>query len=283
MTNIKIEGDQVLVVTPEGKELTLRLTDLLAEVVPERLSSCGTILPDGVKFLFPTRGGLVLVHQTPPRLTGLKWIAKDSKEAYGPEAKYRDVRIALPYVILVAYFAEDSKRQLFPTSWNECFFARGPLKTEDDELLYPALLNCSKFDAAGKPLAWICTQYVDWREVKRMPDQNQRLTRSVQVLLHHLFETGFNYSSEHHEISSWFTETVAAKVHPALASIEGWEKASKKEDLFGLQVPWISTGKSLRQIVERIEGCQRKSRKEIETASDLMRLIANAVRTKKTA
>ena len=51
---------------------------------------------------------------------------------------------------------------------NECFFRRRPLEKEDDDLLYPALLNCSKFTPQeGKPLSWICTAKMGPEEFKK--------------------------------------------------------------------------------------------------------------------
>ena len=85
---------------------------------------------------------------------------------------------------------------------------------------------------------------------------------------------GFNRSSEHHELSSWFTETVSAGVDPRLASVETWEAASAEEPLFVLQVPWLPTGKTLGQVIERIRD-QRGSRR-IETAQDVARVVLNS-------
>jgi hypothetical protein len=120
----------------------------------------------------------------------------------------------------------------------------------DDELLFPALLNCSKFEPEeGHPLAWICTQHID-RSFDAEKNVNKRMRLGFRSLLSCLFDTGFNYSSEHHESSSWFTESQG--VDPRVSSVEAWQEATAADPLFAVEVPWLPTGRTLGQVVERI-------------------------------
>jgi hypothetical protein len=91
--------------------------------------------------------------------------------------------------------------------------------------------------------------------------------------MHCLLETGFNYSSERHEGASWFGES--ARVDRRVSTVESWEAATAKEPLFVLDVPWLKTGLSVRQVVERIFKNHRAPRSAAASAGDLARLVFN--------
>jgi hypothetical protein len=256
----------------------MKLVDLLERLGPGVPDSRGAVLADGVKCLLPTPSGLIVVHQTPPCLHSFQWIAESSKRDYGPGTRYRDVRLALPYLIVLAVF--ERARSGIPVLGrrNECFFARDPLDQRglDTELCYPALLNCSRFpDGVAHPLSWICTQHLKPSEVARGTSLDASLRTGVRALLHHLLETGFNRSSEHHELSSWFSETVAARVDPRVASVQEWERASSRDPLFALEVPWLPTGLTLGAVAERIARASAPAALRFETADDVARVVLN--------
>jgi len=270
---ITIEGSTVRAVTPEGQAATMEIAELARALGQQRMDTGSSALPDGVKAVLSQGPMTVWVHQTPPRVFQLKWIAADSPSRFGPGTVYRKVRIALPYLIVLAVFVPvDGTLQL--SDWNECFFRTRPLDSLDDPLCFPALLNCSKFDPPDlRPLSWICTQHLDRRSLGREKDENGRLRAGLRLLLHCLLDTGFNYSSEEHEASSWFTESTRAD--PRVASIEAWEEATRREPLFVLDVPWLPAGLSVREVVQRIFRLQRCEGGGVATASDLARLIFN--------
>jgi hypothetical protein len=257
----------------------MKLESLLGRTHAAVPDTRGAILPDGVKCVLPIGNGCIAVHQTPPRVYSFRWIAANSPAEYGPGTSYRQVRLALPYLLVLAAFerARGGLPQL--SSHNECFFLNQPLDAKglETELCYPALLNCSRFpDSPGHPLSWICTQNLSSREFGRAQNLDQSLRIGLQALLHHLLETGFNRSSEHHEMSSWFAESVAARIDPRIASVEAWERATAEDPLFVLEVPWIPTGFSLQKVVERIGEAHGPSRARVTCAEDVARLILNA-------
>ena len=105
--------------------------------------------------------------------------------------------------------------------WASWLFRTAPLESWDDELLYPALLNCSKFTPPeGKPLSWICTQHLNYAALSKETSPGRRLRAGFRALMHCLLETGFNYSSENHEGASWFGES--CRVDPRVANVEAW-------------------------------------------------------------
>ena len=284
METITIEGDEACAVSPEGATSRMKLTELFSKLAPRQPDSAEIVLPDGVKALIPMTSGVVVVHQTPPRVYCFKWIAPDSKADYGRGTSYRDVRIALPYVVVLGVF--EGTRGAVPTLGmrNECFFLNQPLDTNglDTKLHFPALLNCSRFpDRPEHPLAWICTQHLRASEDAVQSSLEGSIRTGLSALLRHLLESGFNRSSEHHEINSWYSETVAAGIDPRIASVEAWEKATAENPLFVLEVPWLSTGKSLREVTQRIVEAGRSARSLPATASDLARVIHNKKRLKR--
>ena len=160
---ITIEGDVVTTTSPEGHSATMRLETLLAHFGregPSNRDSRALMLPDGVKWMMSCAGYTIFVHQTPPAVHNLKWIAADSPAKHGPGTTYRQVKIALPYLIVFAFFEPRRNGGLTLGDRNECFFRTEPLRSPDDRLCYPALLNCSKFGSPVKPFSWICSQHL---------------------------------------------------------------------------------------------------------------------------
>jgi hypothetical protein len=273
-TVITIVGNQVQVTTPEGQTFSLPLDQFLALLCPARMDTGGVVLPQGVHIVRTAGRTTIWVCELPPNVYGLKWVTGDSPSQYGPGTTYRTVRLALPYVVLVAVFTPAENNHVQLSRVNECFFRNAPLTSLDDELFYPALLNCSKFAPPdGRPLSWVCTQYVNYGALARERDPAQRFRAGLEALRHCLFETGFNYSSEHHEASSWFSES--RQVDPRLHTVEAWERASAKDRCFPLEVSWLKTGHTVGQVLDRIFRNVGAARQTYPNATALARLIVN--------
>jgi len=273
--NVVIRGREVLAISPEGQCARMRLDHFLNILTDfDGRFNTGGVLPDGIK-LTVSRGPLTIwVYERAPQVYSFKWIARDSPKPFGTGARYRTVTIALPYLVVLAVFEPGMRNGHQLSGINECFFRRQPLKSTRDELLYPALLNCSKFDPPdGRPLSWICTAKLDYSQLSKEPDNNKRMQTSLRALLHNLLETGYNRSSDYHEYSSWFTESTG--VDPRIATIENWEKATAKDPLFVLDVPWLSTGLTLEQVIERIFKIAGVVRPKISSAADIKRILFN--------
>jgi hypothetical protein len=274
MPTVTIRGECVSVTSPEGQTMTLSLDELLVQLGDRRMNTGEVLLPDGVKWV-TSRGRMTIwVHQTPPRVHHLKWIAKDSPGKYGRGTKYRELSLALPYLIVFAAFSPHRGGGLLIGNANECFFRNEPLRSLDDELFYPALLNCSKFDPPeGMPLSWICSQHLDRSKAAKYSDENDRMRQGFRDLMHCVLESGFNYSSEEHEASSWYSESRG--VDPRISTVERWARASKKEPLFVLDVPWLPVGMSVRQVADRIAANNGAGRRRVRTSQDAARVLYN--------
>ena len=278
MDEVTIKGTHVTATSPEGQTVTMSLEELIETITAAQGAhmNTGIILPDGVKAVRSQGRITILVYERPPQVYNLKWIANNSPASFGENTRYRTVKIALPYLIVLAVFEPGPGNRLMLSHRNECFFRTAPLKGPDDELLYPALLNCSKFSPqAGHPLSWICTAKLDPSFLITVQDENARILAGLWALLRELLESGYNKSSEHHEESSWFTETVNAKVDRRITSVEAWEKATRQDRCFAINVPWLKTGMTLKQVTDRIYRNARAVQPKVTSASDIARILFN--------
>ena len=207
-------------------------------------------LPDGVKFVEWRSPFLVVVHQTPPHVRRLQWIADDSPRQFGPGTRYHPVRLSLPYVITFAVYYQH-RHGLSLTASNELYFRNEPLGSRRDRVGFPALLNVSAIETPARTRAWICTQYLrqpiaaDW-------------TAQLDQLLDHTFNGGFNRSSEHHEGASWYgaSRGVDRSLHP----IQKWEQATAADERFGLRVAWKPAPLCVQELIEALLAeCQQSA------------------------
>ncbi len=276
LDSVVIEGNMVSATTPEGVVARVPLAQLLEQVSAVRQTTGDAVLPQGVRVVNSRGPVTIWVHETPPHIASFKWIKDNSPAPYGSGTKYDIVRISLPYTLVFAVFTGNNQ-----LGSNECFFRNEPLETLDDELLYPGLLNCSSVnepgqEKEGRPLSWICTQHLNYNAIPAEKNAQQRelLTR----LLHCLNETGFNRSSENHEGSSWFEKS--SKAIPQIKTIGEWEEQTKKDSMFAIDVPWLKTGFSVRQMIERLFKNHNAQGSKFATASDIARTVFNIQRAR---
>lgn len=269
---VVIEGNQAV---DQESGTAVPITVLANRMGANRISTRGVVLPAGTKAVLSRGNIVVLVWERCPNITRLSWIRPDSPQPYGTGATYQFVRIALPYLVIMGVFAVDGKGMPWLLCKDECFFRNEPIRSLDDELLFPGLLNCSKFNPQeGNPLSWICTQYLKRNKGMSSKDPGVRLCASFEAVRYCLLETSFNLSSEHHEGNSWYgaSHGVDPRIHP----IENWVAETQKDPLFVLSVPWLKTGHSVKQAVERIFKNHGAVDGEISNAEDVSRIICNA-------
>jgi hypothetical protein len=282
---VTVEGDEVVATLPEGTRRAMKLPDLLKRMTTGMPDTGDIILCDGTKCMLPTAEGVVLVHQTPPQVYSFQWIAADSEADYGPQTSYRTVRLALPYVIVLAVFERVGRNRgrIMLSGRNECFFVNEPLEVKGMKtpLAYPSLLNCSKMgESSNGPLSWICTQHLSFAQVAGRKTDDDALRAGLTALLRHLLESGFNRSSENHEGASGFSATIEAAIDPRIESVESWEAATREDPLFVLEVPWLPTGRTLEEVVARIDTRGRGRARTMESAADVARMIFSVTNKK---
>lgn len=268
---IELKKDTIKLTTPEGEKYSLPVDKAVKLLNPSRMETCGTVLPDGVKYVLSTETGTIWVHQTPPKVHNFKW-CKDG-ENYSNASNYRNVRVALPYVLIFARFVRTSDGKLHISGQNECFFSNEPIKSPRAKVFYPALLNCSKWPKdPGHPLSWICTAQHDLKSMKTIKDDNARLRAGFEAVRSCLFETGFNRSSEANEGESWFRMHEKAGI---IKSVEHWEAATKKGDpLSATTVNWLPTNRTVENIARRIlSGYKEEAPKTQVKGTDVSRVV----------
>jgi len=242
---ITIQGDTVSTTSPEGKTASMPLEAFLEKVSPQVIHTGEDIIPDGVKAIRTIGNVTFVVHESSPQIYNLKWIRENSPKPYGQGATYRNARIALPYMYIIAAFNQD-RRLLIE---NECFFRIAPLTNWEDDLLFPALLNCSAWpgNQASAHRSWICTQHLNFSNVH---SAKHPIRAAITALHQCLIGTGFNRSSENHEGSSWYEESKG--IDERISTIAKWEEATVKDPLFVLDVPWLKTNHTLKSMCELV-------------------------------
>jgi len=264
---------------PDGTTIEISIEELFRLAAPPRIDSYGVALPREVRFAYSRDQMSILACEYPAGPYTLSWIAEDSKKRYGTGTKYRKVTLSLPYVIVLAVFQNG---QL--STANECFFRTAPLTDIDseNELQYPGLLNCSRHEPpAGRPLAWICTQKLDHAVILREKEPRRRMRASLEALRHCLFEASFNYSSDDHEFSSWYMES--RSVDKRIETVDRWHEETQKDRFMGLDIPWLSTGLNLRQVVDRIYQNHHIQDGGVRHERQLHRLMINHEKKQQTA
>ena len=279
-TEVSISGSDVIATSPEGKCAKMPVQKFMEAFRQGGGNGRSILLPRGVIHEAKCGKALIVVHETEPQTRTFRWIANDSPAPFGPKATYRDVTIALPYVVLFAAFTETRGRGMQLSGRNEVFFRTQPLCSMDDELCYPALLNVSRFDKiddpeSGRNLCWICTQHLNYDAFSSEEDLSRRISKSIDGLYRHLMEGAYNLSSEHNEHSSWFTETVRQNVDERISSIERWQAESAKDRWFVLDVPFLKTGYTVQGMIDRLFGILEARSKTFRTADDVARFVFN--------
>jgi hypothetical protein len=174
----------------------------------------------------------------------------------------------MPYAISFVVYCRHGAH-LTLVGYNELYFRNEPVKTRDDPLGYPALLNVSQIEAPGRSRAWICTQYLH-------VDPGLPWDAQLAALLNHTWNGAFNLSSEHHEGASWYG--VSKGVHSDLHPIDRWERATANSETFALHVPWkpapLNVGQTMCAMVEE---CQQSLGRGIPTRRRSKAKLGNLV------
>jgi len=235
-----IHDGKVTVTTAEGVVVERAESDFRDMLRREAVAPAqGALFPDGLKWIERRDGLVLVVHESPPHVRRLRWIAPDSPERCGPGTTYRHVRLSLPHsVIFAMYYAHGDTLVL--SDANELYFSNRPILNQSDRVCYPALLNLSKIPGHNRQRAWICTQHLRRRSTSSW-------TTQLHDLWEHTWNGAFNDSSMKHEGADWYHESHAV---PRLHPVEEWDRASRENDAFALTVPWLPVPQTVGEIVE---------------------------------
>lgn len=276
---LQIQDNQVIVTSPEGARVRIPLPELLKLLTARKVNTGSLVLPNGIRSVMSKGDWSLFVYEMAPQVARVKWIAPNSGADFGPGTEYRDYQQSWPYIILMILWGP-AMRGFSRTLHGSCevFWRQRPLVSiEEDKLDYPCLLNASKFHAAeanSRPLSWLCTQHIP-RDYLRERDECRRFRGALRALLQVLVGMAFNRSSEHHEERSWYTEYNRRGCDKRFSSPETWQKATRDDPYWSLKAPLISTDLTVMEVAERMFRIHGMTESEIETGSDLARLIFN--------
>jgi len=254
---ITIKDKTIHAENDEGSTAKMPLDKFIAALSP---SLPDIVLPDKVKCIKSSADHKfhIAVWEIDPQVHNIRWISEDSEKRYGPGTEYTVRPLALPYIILTVPFVIEKDKMIPQQGHFECFYRNEPLTDMDQVLYYPALLNCSKWPAAHapkKPLSWLCTQYLNPAAIFQEKTLSKQLWRTLKLTRWCLLESGFNYSSEHHEGNSHYSDYINSSVVDArIKDVAKWEAASKKDPLFVLDIDWKPTGHTVAQLIDRTFG-----------------------------
>ena len=203
----------------------------------------------------------VVILELDPELRRMMWIAKDSPQPRGKDAKYEPRQLATPYVILKVPFLHGKV-----TGRVELFYRNQPLEKLDDELFWSNLLNVSPHAYQCK--AWLCTQYLATELAGA-----SGVTKGLNALMHHTFGLGgWNWSSDLSEGKSAFTLAKEMNVDSRVIDVDRWEQESLADPKFVLQVPWKPVGLTVRQLIQEEFKIHRAER-NLGQASEMVNLL----------
>ena len=184
------------------------------------------ILPTRVRYCCERRDATAVVIEVEPQARTVNWLAEDSKTPFGRGARYRRHFLSFPYIVLLVVFRGGAI-----TGYQQLYYRNAPLG-EDQSLLLPNLYNVA--EGHGQR-CWLCLQHL--RDASRLP-----WPKKIDAIVDHVFCASFNQSSERHEGNSYWTSTRG--VDPRVQSLEAWEKATRENHRFALEVPWRPAGET---------------------------------------
>ncbi len=202
--------------------------------------------PPNVRLMAERAGGTVLgaVIEMPPGPRVVRWIADDSPDAFGAEARYRQRRLSFPWVVLFLVL-----RDGMLTGMQQAFFRSTPIESLDDHLSFTCLLNCAQAPAYEDQESWVCLVALSNRSLRRLSSSAR-----LKAVTDHFWHAAFNRSAEMHEGNSYWES--AASIDARLASADAWEEATCADPYFALQVHWRrasrTVGGTLEYMLDRV-------------------------------
>ncbi|MFQ5846864.1 MAG: hypothetical protein ACE5IQ_04225 [Candidatus Methylomirabilales bacterium] len=249
---IQIEGDVVRLLRHGGRagavvdrEVSLR-TFLQALLRAADGSRRLPLLPVGTRFILGREPDLLIAVEQPPQVRHVTW------RPGGAPGAARDYPLAFPYILYLVLFHQGAFEEM------RIYYRPAPLTADSDPLYLSNLWNVSSTET---PMAKCraCLQ-------GRPPFDELTLAAQVRGVIEFFWGTGFNRAID----ESCFLR--AAKRDSRIATLEAWERASRCDPLFPLDVDWEPVGKGLKETAEELMAWRGKPA-AIEDAADLADLI----------
>lgn len=186
------------------------------------------VLPPGCRWYGTRRKAEVLIIEEPPQTRRIRF-APRTKRA-GDEAPEQHYELAFPYVIFALFFMANDYEEM------KIFYRPAPLSSVEDALYLSNLFNV-QISLGHRAHNRAC--------LRPKPDVfGLPLHEKVQRLISHFWDTEFNLDIEDNGF-----ELYAAR-NPVLASLQQWEKESRDDPLFVLQIPWEPAQVSMMELAD---------------------------------
>ncbi|MFQ5881183.1 MAG: hypothetical protein ACE5I9_01740 [Candidatus Methylomirabilales bacterium] len=263
---LEIVGDRAHLyrLNPGGErrhDRQVALRDLLGEIAssaynPQRDATL--FLPAGTRYLKMREASLGLVVELPPEIRRVGW----SETKMGKGGEYTSYWLAFPYVIHIFLFYTRQGDEAYRGGFEEMrvYYRNAPLRSPEDALYSPNLFNVQ----VNPALVSNCRACLRGHPADL---QDLPLAEQVEGLLNFFWETDFNLDVE----SNGFER--ARTLDPRITSLEAWEKASKADPLFPLQIPWEAAGCTPMQVMSQLIELRHADVKPLRSASDLADLM----------
>lgn len=233
---VRIVGESVRVQMGRKKIAEAGLGDVIDWIggEPDRYP----IRPTSARIWVERRDAVAAAIEIPPHGRTVRWLTDDSKAPYGKKARYEQVYVAFPWVVLLLVFRGGGL-----TGQQQLYYRTESLD-RGEELLLPNLYNVA--EGYGQR-CWVCLQHV--ADVSGLP-WPEKIARIVD----HTFSASWNKSSEIHEGNSYWTR--AGEIDSRVATIAAWQAASRDDRRFALDVKWETAGTTasaeLRGMLDRV-------------------------------
>jgi len=257
---IRIVGERVKVLEGRKTLFESKLPQVMKAIgrVTDRTTS-SDILPEGIR-LWRERGNAIAVGiELRPQRRTVRWLAEGSGASYGRRARYEDRFLAFPYIVLLIVFRDGEL-----CGFQQLYYRTAPLRSGHEDLLLPNLYNVAQ---GYRQRCWLCLQMLE-DKVRALPWPGK-----IDAVVDHVFSAAFNRSSEEHEGNSWWGSMRG--LDPRVSSVEAWERASRENGLFPLEIPWKRAGTTATQELNHMLGLV-VALPRLRHARDLMALMAGA-------
>ncbi len=251
---IHIAGDQARVMMGRRTLMSTSLGAALESFSQGREQHPGCeILPRDVRIWTERRDATAVALEIPPHARTVRWLKDDSKAPFGPEATYGKHLLNFPYVILLIVFRRGAL-----TNYQQLYYRIAPLTDEDQELLLPNLYNVAQ--GYGQR-CWLCLAQL--RRISGL-GWSEKLAR----ISDHVFCAAYNRSAEEHEGNSYWA--AMRDVDPRVSSVENWERETRRNRCFALQVAWKPAETTANQVLREMLDAVVAPPPEAPSATDLV-------------
>lgn len=218
---LRIAGTEVQLRSGRRKHAVVALADFVRTLARASGSGPDLLLPRGVRIARRRGDALGVAVEVPPGARRVRWLADDSEAPFGRGARYRELYLGFPFVIVLLVLHRGRL-----TGHQQLYYRTAALSRADDPLLLPNMYNVAK--GYGQT-CWLCLQHL-------RAEPGWTANETIAAAVDHTFSAAFNRSSDVHEGNSYWE--MMRDVDPRVASVDAWEEATRADRFFALQVPW---------------------------------------------